>query len=198
MPPIPLLLSAGEASGDMYAARLATALKQRLDVAIFGMGGPQMRAAGGGVLTGVWERAGPPGAAACDSDGLPRFSSAPGAQAATQGHSKRLLHLPAILGVAAVAREFSAAAVRTGAVYFPFRRNVLRRCRRAGEIHRPSARGKRESHADAGIFLQKIRSGRTEQNTDDSARKPAGGNRAPCTGADGSSSGNPPKAARTP
>ena len=46
MPPIPLLLSAGEASGDMYAARLATALKQRMDVAIFGMGGPQMRAAG--------------------------------------------------------------------------------------------------------------------------------------------------------
>ena len=46
MPPIPLLLSAGEASGDMYAARLATALRQRLDVDIFGMGGPQMRAAG--------------------------------------------------------------------------------------------------------------------------------------------------------
>lgn len=46
MPPIPLLLSAGEASGDMYAARLATALRQRIDVAIFGMGGPQMRAAG--------------------------------------------------------------------------------------------------------------------------------------------------------
>ena len=48
MPPIPLLISAGEASGDMYAARLATALKQRLDVALFGMGGPQMRAAGVG------------------------------------------------------------------------------------------------------------------------------------------------------
>ena len=29
MTPIPLLLSAGEASGDMYAARLAAALKQR-------------------------------------------------------------------------------------------------------------------------------------------------------------------------
>lgn len=42
----PLLLSAGEASGDMYAARLATALKQRADVEIFGMGGTQMRAAG--------------------------------------------------------------------------------------------------------------------------------------------------------
>jgi lipid-A-disaccharide synthase len=51
MPPIPLLLSAGEASGDMYAAQLATALKQRLDVAIFGMGGPQMRAAGVEITT---------------------------------------------------------------------------------------------------------------------------------------------------
>jgi len=51
MPTIPLLLSAGEASGDMYAARLAAALKQRLDVAIFGMGGPQMRAAGVEIIT---------------------------------------------------------------------------------------------------------------------------------------------------
>jgi lipid-A-disaccharide synthase len=51
MPPIPLLLSAGEASGDMYAARLATALKQRMDVALFGMGGPQMRAAGVEIIT---------------------------------------------------------------------------------------------------------------------------------------------------
>jgi lipid-A-disaccharide synthase len=51
MPPIPLLLSAGEASGDMYAARLATALRARADVEIFGMGGPQMRAAGVDVVT---------------------------------------------------------------------------------------------------------------------------------------------------
>ena len=51
MPPIPLLLSAGEASGDMYAARLAAALKQRMDLAIFGMGGPQMRAAGVEIVT---------------------------------------------------------------------------------------------------------------------------------------------------
>ena len=51
MPPIPLLLSAGEASGDMYAARLATALQQRADVKIFGMGGPQMRAAGVDIIT---------------------------------------------------------------------------------------------------------------------------------------------------
>src|SRR2546423_13093225 len=46
MTAIPLLLSAGEASGDMYAARLAAALRQRADVPLSGMGGPQMRAAG--------------------------------------------------------------------------------------------------------------------------------------------------------
>jgi lipid-A-disaccharide synthase len=51
MTPISLLLSAGEASGDMYAARLAAALMQRADVSIFGMGGPQMRAAGVDIVT---------------------------------------------------------------------------------------------------------------------------------------------------
>jgi lipid-A-disaccharide synthase len=35
----------------MYAARLAMALKQRTDVTIFGMGGPQMRAAGVEIIT---------------------------------------------------------------------------------------------------------------------------------------------------
>src|SRR5258708_8614616 len=51
MHPIQLLLAAGEASGDMYAARLATALKERLDVELFGMGGPQMRSAGVEIVT---------------------------------------------------------------------------------------------------------------------------------------------------
>src|SRR6202011_1428032 len=46
MTPVSLLLSAGEASGDMYAARLASSLRERLDVEIFGMGGPHMRATG--------------------------------------------------------------------------------------------------------------------------------------------------------
>jgi lipid-A-disaccharide synthase len=51
MPPVPILLSAGEASGDMYAARLARALQARLPVHIFGMGGPQMREAGVEIIT---------------------------------------------------------------------------------------------------------------------------------------------------
>ncbi len=51
MPPTTILLSAGEASGDMYAARLATELKKRADVELFGMGGAQMRAAGVDIVT---------------------------------------------------------------------------------------------------------------------------------------------------
>jgi len=46
MPPTQILISAGEASGDMYAARLAAALRARLDVHLYGMGGPRMREAG--------------------------------------------------------------------------------------------------------------------------------------------------------
>jgi lipid-A-disaccharide synthase len=46
MPPTQILISAGEASGDMYAARLAAALRERVDVQLFGMGGPRMRDAG--------------------------------------------------------------------------------------------------------------------------------------------------------
>jgi len=42
----PVLISAGEASGDMYAAQLALALRKRVDIDLFGMGGPKMRAAG--------------------------------------------------------------------------------------------------------------------------------------------------------
>jgi lipid-A-disaccharide synthase len=46
MPPQQIFISAGESSGDMYAARLATALRARTDVQLFGMGGPRMREAG--------------------------------------------------------------------------------------------------------------------------------------------------------
>jgi len=46
MPETSILISAGEASGDMYAARLATALRKRVPVRLFGMGGPRMREAG--------------------------------------------------------------------------------------------------------------------------------------------------------
>src|SRR5271157_5274155 len=46
MPPTQILISAGEASGDMYAARLAAELQRRLPVHLFGMGGPRMREAG--------------------------------------------------------------------------------------------------------------------------------------------------------
>jgi lipid-A-disaccharide synthase len=41
-----ILISAGEASSDMYAARLATALRSRVPAKFFGMGGPRMVEAG--------------------------------------------------------------------------------------------------------------------------------------------------------
>jgi lipid-A-disaccharide synthase len=44
--PPQILISAGEASSDMYAARLATALRARWPATFFGMGGPRMAEAG--------------------------------------------------------------------------------------------------------------------------------------------------------
>lgn len=41
-----ILISAGEASGDLHAARLAEALRARIGAEFFGMGGPRMRGAG--------------------------------------------------------------------------------------------------------------------------------------------------------
>ncbi|HEY7826095.1 MAG TPA: lipid-A-disaccharide synthase [Candidatus Acidoferrales bacterium] len=46
MTPPQILLSAGEASGDMYAARLAVALRERTGGQFFGMGGERMKEAG--------------------------------------------------------------------------------------------------------------------------------------------------------
>jgi lipid-A-disaccharide synthase len=46
MSELQVLISAGEASSDMYAARLATALRARMGARFFGMGGPRMGEAG--------------------------------------------------------------------------------------------------------------------------------------------------------
>ena len=46
MTPPQILISAGEASSDMYAARLAIALRERTGAQFFGMGGPRMAEAG--------------------------------------------------------------------------------------------------------------------------------------------------------
>ncbi len=46
MTPPQILISAGEASSEMYAARLAAALQQRTGAHLFGMGGQRMREAG--------------------------------------------------------------------------------------------------------------------------------------------------------
>jgi lipid-A-disaccharide synthase len=46
-----IMISCGEPSGDLYAAALATELRERVpDAEIFGFGGPRLKAAGGGLL----------------------------------------------------------------------------------------------------------------------------------------------------
>jgi lipid-A-disaccharide synthase len=46
MSPPTILISAGEASSDMYAARLAKSIRERTGAQMFGMGGPRMAEAG--------------------------------------------------------------------------------------------------------------------------------------------------------
>lgn len=46
MTPPQILISAGEASGDLHAGRLAAALRERTGAVLFGLGGPHMREAG--------------------------------------------------------------------------------------------------------------------------------------------------------
>ena len=53
--PPEILISAGEASGDMYAAQLARALHGRTGAHLFGMGGPKMREAGVEILADASE-----------------------------------------------------------------------------------------------------------------------------------------------
>jgi lipid-A-disaccharide synthase len=140
----PILLSAGEASGDMYAARLALALKQRADIELFGMGGPQMRAAGVEIVVdyaevsvlGITEvlkklpslrramrrlveeaqRRRPPLAILTD---FPGFHLRLARKLSPLKPSEHLLYLSAILGLAAVAREFGATQIRASFMYFP-------------------------------------------------------------------------------
>ncbi len=50
-----ILISAGEASSDMYAARLAIALRERTGAQLFGMGGPRMAEAGVEVISDYHE-----------------------------------------------------------------------------------------------------------------------------------------------
>jgi lipid-A-disaccharide synthase len=50
-----IFISAGEASSDMYAARLAVALRERTGAQLFGMGGPRMAAAGVEIVTDYHE-----------------------------------------------------------------------------------------------------------------------------------------------
>jgi len=82
-----ILISAGEASSDMYAARLATALRARTGARLFGMGGKQMAEAGVELIADYH-------------------------QVAVVGVSEVLHKIPTVVGVQ---RKIAAEAVRRGA-----------------------------------------------------------------------------------
>ena len=188
----------------MYAAQLAAALKARANCEIFGMGGAQMRAAGVEVVTdysevsvlGITEilahlpqliRAmrrlldcrGETPARACNPDGLPRLPFAAGPQAETSRCSQRLLHLSAVLGVAAVASAHRETAICAGALHFPIRRKILRRCRRAREIHRPPTGRQCGANANSRSIFRSAWARPGEKAGDDSSREPQLRTRAP-------------------
>ena len=166
----------------MYAARLATALQARLDVQIFGMGGPQMRAAGVEIITDY-------------------------AEVAVVGITEILKHLPSLLRamdrmVAEAEKRKPALAILTDFpgfhlrlarklqprgirnVYyicpqfwawrpwranlirrrfvkalciFPFEEGVFRQCGSSDGVHRPSAGGSGQRHQGPQAVLRSAR-----------------------------------------
>jgi hypothetical protein len=92
--PRQIFISAGEASGDMYAARLAAELAQRTGAHLFGMGGERMAEAGVELVA--------------HSSELPPASRAASAR---KQNPLRLFCRAAILGLASVARKTNRQAI---------------------------------------------------------------------------------------
>ena len=203
MPPTQILISAGEASGDMYAARLATALRARVDVQLFGMGGPRMREAGVELvadcsevslvgiveiakkypaLNRVWKRL--LGEAARRKPRLAILTDFPGFHLRL---ARALKHqdVPNVYFVCPqfwAWRPWRANLVRRrfvrGLCIFPFEAGVVSLARREGRLHRPSARRKRGGHEDARGIRRRLWPGREQTNRGAPARKPFRRNRA--------------------
>ena len=143
-----VLISAGEASSDMYAARLATALRARTGAKFFGMGGPRMREAGVeliadyhevavvgitevlhkipaviGVQNRLAREAAKRGAALAMSGGFAGNAPGRGAAAEEGRYSSGIFHWAAGVGLARGARAGGEAAGAADGGDFPVRRD---------------------------------------------------------------------------
>ncbi len=200
MPLTQILISAGEASGDMYAARLATAFQARADVHLFGMGGPRMREAGVELvadcaevslvgiveiakklpaLNRVWKRL-----LGESQQRKPRFAiltDFPGFHL----RLARALKGQGVQNIYFVCPQFwawrpwRAPAIRAWAVHFPVRTGLVSRTRRAGGFYRTSFGGQCRGEKIACGVCGFIRTGCGQTNRRPVAREPRGRNRAP-------------------
>src|SRR5712671_4890664 len=118
-------------------------------------------------------------AALCDPHGFPRLPLAPGASTEGAGRPEHLFRLPAILGLASVARQPGTPAIRARAVHFPIRTGLVSRTRRAGGFYRASlgweCRGEEIACGVRGFS----RTGCCQTNRRLAAREPRGRNRTP-------------------
>ena len=174
MTPPKILISAGEASSDMYAARLATALRERTGAHFFGMGGPRMAAAGVELIADYHEvavvgiaevvhkiptvisvqnrlarEAARRKARSRDPRRFAGNASRRCSPPEKSRHSGRILHRPAGVGVAGGARPSRQAAREPHGGDLSLRRKNLSRCGRPRGFRRPSPRRRRARVDDA-------------------------------------------------
>ena len=158
-----ILISAGEASSDMYAARLAKALRERTGAQFFGMGGPRMAEAGVELIADYHEvavvgiaevlhkiptvikvqnrlarEARKRGAESCHSGRLARHASRRRAPPEKLRHSRRIFRRTAGLGLARRTRARGQAPGETHRRDFSLRgKNLSRRGRPVNFVGHP-------------------------------------------------------------
>ena len=168
-----IMISCGEASGDLYAGALAAELRARApSVEIVGFGGPRLKAAGAtltGEFTGshghradralrvmprswrmyrrlVHAGAGAP-ARRVRGHRFSRLQLPADDRAAAARRPDRLLRESSAVGVAAGSHEDDEAVRRQGARHLSVRSAALRARRHPGRVRRTSARGSRQGDA---------------------------------------------------
>src|SRR5581483_7351130 len=111
--------------------------------------------------------------------GLSRVSSPSRAEAQTPPRAQRLFHLPAVLGLAALARQSHPPPLCGSALHLSFRGALFSRPRRQRKIYRPSARRRSLPRAHARAIRRKARPGPAASRRRASSREPLGRNFAP-------------------
>src|SRR5487761_756916 len=171
-----ILISVGEASGDMYAARLAKAIQARTCAHLFGMGGPKMREAGVELVADASEIA-----VVGIIEVLHRLPAVWRAWRRLEREAVRRKPALAItvdspgfdLGLAAAAHALDSAAIRARAGDFSFRGQDLSPGGRRREFRRTPSCGFRSCPNDARTIRRGISTGCEHPHRGASSRQPS-------------------------